>query len=194
MDWEDGKWDVDPARSLVYLDDHQVIMDRIPAFSAVGIRHVILEDNYKAGEGGTANDRAGFTTKQLFTQKDADASYLWKNLVRYAESPPLVPPSVCLGKHPQKAAGAFLHPSDSGRDIVEPMLRPDMEGNQPDRDAYERICRKIGIGSGSDHVDPDLHDMESYMQIMNYDYIAYFELVPMSPRLKRLNGLPRKKK
>ena len=53
LDWKGmiERKEVDPARTLVFLDDHLHVYDRIQAMMQHGIRHFICEDNYKAGEG-----------------------------------------------------------------------------------------------------------------------------------------------
>lgn len=183
VDWASliRKGEIDPEHTLVFLDDHLEVYFRIGKIAYSGFRHVILEDNYKAGEGATKGDRGGWTPKQMFARpsSDADVYYLWNNMIRYAEIPPLVPPSITKGEFKRKAAGGFLHPTDDSSTYVEPFLRPDV--SDTDRKIYDYICERLGI-------DPDIRDMESYMQIMNYNYIAYFELVPMSPQLRDFKG------
>jgi hypothetical protein len=44
---------IDPKNVLVYFDDHLNIFDRFPALMKNSFRHVLLEDNYKVGEGKT---------------------------------------------------------------------------------------------------------------------------------------------
>jgi trans-aconitate methyltransferase len=84
------KGEIDPKKTLVFLDDHLEVFDRLPALMKNGFRHVVLEDNYKAREGATPKDKAGWTPKQMFHRTDDDADFLWNNLVSYAEFPPLV--------------------------------------------------------------------------------------------------------
>ncbi len=45
-----------------------------------------------------------------------------------------------------------------------------------DNKIYHKMCDLLSI-------DPELKDDASYMQIMNYCFIAYFELQPLAPRL-----------
>ena len=66
--------EVDPQKTLVFLDDHQKVFDRWNVLMKYGFRHVLLEDNYKAEEGGTKHDKAGWTPKQMFARKDADSN------------------------------------------------------------------------------------------------------------------------
>ena len=53
LDWKGmiERKEVDPARTLVFLDDHLHVYGRIQAMMQHGIRHFICEDNYKVGEG-----------------------------------------------------------------------------------------------------------------------------------------------
>lgn len=187
-DIEDIDWDskirtgeMDPNKTLAFLDDHLVVFERLAILMRFGIRHVLLEDNYKVGEGGTMKDRAGFTPKQMFRRVDDDSIYLWNNLVSYSEFPPLVAPVLAKNwKGKRKAAGGFLFHTDSNVDIVPPILNAhdtDDEQGRQDYSVYERICRELSI-------DPLLEDDASYMQIMNYNQISYFELVPMAPRIR----------
>lgn len=69
-----------------------------------------------------------------------------------------------------------MHASDTNMDIVAPILRPDIEGNTLDKEIYANITKMLGF-------DPFCRDDESYMHLMNYNQIAYFELRPMAPQL-----------
>jgi len=172
---------VDPSKTLVYFDDHLNVYDRFPTLLKYGFRHSLLEDNYKAGEGATVGDKAGFTPKQMFTRIDEDSTFTFHQMVTYFEFPPLVPPIMAkLYPGPKKMAGGFLHASDSANldQIMEPLLRPDIKGNTKDEEIYKKICHQLGI-------DPELKDDKSYMQIMNYCFIAYFELQPLPPYLAK---------
>ena len=53
LDWKGmiKKNEVDPQTTLVFIDDHMHVYDRMMTLMEHGIRHVISEDNYKAGEG-----------------------------------------------------------------------------------------------------------------------------------------------
>ena len=59
VDWrhlvEENK--IDPNRTLVFLDDHLKVFTRYQKLMEVGFRHIILEDNYKAREGATRDDK-----------------------------------------------------------------------------------------------------------------------------------------
>jgi hypothetical protein len=168
--------DLDPQKTLVFLDDHLKVFDRWNTLLKYGFRHVLLEDNYKDGEGATADDKAGWTPKQMFARQDSDAQFLWNSLDSYAEFPPLVAPILSSGRGNQrrKPAGGFLHHLDRNHDIVPPLLRP--ENDKDDQAIYERICRRLGL-------DPKMLDKDSYMQILNYNQFAYMEVRPGSPRL-----------
>jgi len=173
---------VNPSRTLVFLDDHLEVIRRLPALMKAGISHLVVEDNYKRGEGATLADRDGQTPKQLFafrrirdngTLRDAD--WLFNNLVSYAEFPPFVPP-VMSKKYPgqRKPEGGFMFHTDSNTDIVPPLLRSDL--NQEDLKIYTETVKTLGY-------DPELKDDESYQQFMNYNQICYMELLPMAWRI-----------
>ena len=173
---------ITPSRTLVFLDDHQEVLQRFPSLMKAGIRHVIVEDNYKRGEGATQSDRDGQTPKQLFAfrrKKDNgtlnDANWLYANLVSYAEFPALIPPIMSKKyEGTRKEAGGFMFHDDKNTDIVPPILRSDV--NSDDLEKYKQIATKLGY-------DPELKDEESYMQFMNYNQICYMDLLPMAWRL-----------
>eukprot|EP00540_Astrosyne_radiata_P021111 CAMPEP_0116854620 /NCGR_PEP_ID=MMETSP0418-20121206/18723_1 /TAXON_ID=1158023 /ORGANISM="Astrosyne radiata, Strain 13vi08-1A" /LENGTH=320 /DNA_ID=CAMNT_0004487461 /DNA_START=164 /DNA_END=1122 /DNA_ORIENTATION=- len=163
---------LDPNRTLVFLDDHRNVFKRFGMFMKLGMRHIMLEDNYKEREGATQLDKEGFTMKQMFARRDGDAEFLFHQLISYAEFPPLVPPIMAReNKETRKRAGGFMHANDRNHDVVAPILRPDIDAE--DMALYERICKQI-------RVDPALKDKESYMQLMNYNQICYMELRPMA--------------
>ena len=60
--------------------------------------------------------------------------------------------------------------ADQNKDIVAPMLRPDLK--KGDMKIYEEIATTLGI-------DPSLTDRFSYMQFMNYNQICHLELLAM---------------
>mmetsp|Transcript_19651 Transcript_19651/g.47461 ORF Transcript_19651/g.47461 Transcript_19651/m.47461 type:complete len:88 (+) Transcript_19651:990-1253(+) len=78
---------------------------------------------------------------------------------------------------PSKKAGGFLHHTDDLTTLVAPLLRPDLDTE--DQKLYEKICESV-------KADPRLRDIDSYMQLMNYNQFAYMELVPLAPRLLEL--------
>jgi hypothetical protein len=166
--------EMDPQKTVVFLDDHQRVFDRWNDLMKYGFRHVLLEDNYKAGEGGMEEDKAGWTPKQMLARQDADAQFLWYSLVSYAEFPPLVSPVLSSSREDRKKDIHFLHPLDRLHDVVAPILRP--ESVEEDRIIYERICQRLGL-------DPKMIDDRSYLQLLNYNHITYLEVRPGSPRL-----------
>ena len=180
--WRDmiEKGEMDPSKTLIFLDDHLHAIRRIPALIKAGIRHVIIEDNYKIGEGGTQEDKKG-TPKQAFNanvrdvDRKADAIWLFNNLVAYAEFPPLVPPIMAKeNTSPRKRAGGFMVAADDNKDIVAPILRPDLDPN--DAKIYEKLAASLDL-------DHKMLDSNSYMQFMNYNQICYLELLPMPSHL-----------
>ena len=105
-----------------------------------------------------------------------DATWLFNNIISYAEFPPLVPPIMAkeytLTK--RKEAGGFMYGTDTNTDIVAPILRPEL--NKEDMKLYRDIATALGY-------DPLLKDNQSYMQFMNDNQICYLELVPFAPSL-----------
>jgi hypothetical protein len=168
--------EMDPGKTLVFLDDHLEVFDRFVPLMKFGFRHILLEDNYKANEGATQMDKVGLTPKQMFHRIDADSEFLWQTMISYAEFPPLVAPIMAKEyTKPRKRAGGFLSHTDDNKDIVPPILRAETDAN--DLKIYNHICQYLDI-------DPRLRDDHSFMQIMNYNQFTYLELVPMSPRLQ----------
>jgi hypothetical protein len=53
FDWKGmaDKHEIDPKTTLIFIDDHLNLLQRLPPLFEAGIRHVIVEDNYKLGEG-----------------------------------------------------------------------------------------------------------------------------------------------
>ena len=164
---------LDPSSTLVFVDDHIGFFKRFPTFVRHGFRHLINEDNYKLGKGATPGDRQGYAPKQMYAKPNNDDTiWLFHNLKRYAEFPPLVPPIVT--SHKTKRQGGFLHHTDDLAFVEEPLLRPDISGS--DKEILEKICSELGV-------DADMKDSESYQELMGYNFIAYMELVPLSPQL-----------
>lgn len=171
LDWKGmiDKKEVDANNTLVFLDDHLHVYDRIKAMMKHGIRHYVCEDNYKVGEGATRFDKIS-TPKQLFSDGNNDdvRDFFDNHVKTYAEFPALVPPIVAKeSKEPRKPAGGFMVAADKNEDIVHPILRPDLD--EHDMALYEEIATVLGY-------DPSLKDKESYMQFMNYNQIAYLEV------------------
>lgn len=167
--------EMDPERTLVFLDDHLSVFDRWLVLMKHGFRHVVLEDNYKVKEGSSRFDKAGWTPKQMMARVDKDSEFMFNSLISYAEFPPLVAPILSkLSTRARKKAGGFMHHTDTNLDIVEPILRP--ENDEEDKKLYEMITEKLQI-------DPEIKGDDSYMQLMNYNQFSYFEIQPMSSRL-----------
>lgn len=64
--------------------------------------------------------------------------------------------------------------ADDNLQTMEPILRPDMDKN--DMELFVNMSKFLDI-------DPTLQDDQSYMQFMCYNFICYFEAVPMSPHI-----------
>jgi len=178
LDWAgmSKRGEISLDKTLVFLDDHLHTFRRIASVMKVGIRHIVVEDNYKIDEGATMNDRKS-TPKQMFRgeQWKKEGDWLFNNVVTYAEFPPLIPPIMAKAyQGERKKAGGFMVAADTNKDIVAPMLRPDL--NQDDMKIYEGIATALDI-------DVSLEDRFSYMQFMNYNQICYLELLPMPPTL-----------
>ena len=105
-------------------------------------------------------------------KKDSIRHFFDHQVLKYAEFPPLVPPVMAKKfKGQRKLAGGFMVAKHRNKDIVCPMLRPDMR--KRDMKTYKSVVAKLGYN-------PSLEDLESYMQFMNYNQIAYLELLPQS--------------
>lgn len=99
-----------------------------------------------------------------------EGELLFNKLVAYSEFPPLVPPIMATAyKGKRKEAGGFMVAADDNKDIVHPILRPDL--NEDDMKMYEYIADTLGYNK-------TLQDNESYMQFMNYNQICHLELKP----------------
>lgn len=181
-----------PESTLIFLDDHMHVIERIPALIKAGIRHVMVEDNYKHGEGATVWDKTG-SPKQAFNDhevvphynmakrntyvayQEKDAEWLFNNLISYSEFPPIVPP--IMSKEYQgerKPAGGFMHAADKNDDIVAPVLRPDLDQN--DMKIFKDMATALDL-------DVTMVDRDSYLQFMNYNQIMYMELLHMPHHL-----------
>lgn len=151
---------LDPATTLVFVDDHRGFFKRFSTFARYGFRHLINEDNYKLGEGATRADKMGLTPKQMFRQPQSpDTVWLFHNLMTYREFPPLVPPSLTEGTpHIKKPQGGFLHHTDDLVHIEEPLLRPEI--NDSDKELYETIAFRLNLdasNSGGISILPRIH-------------------------------------
>lgn len=165
---------------LVFIDDHQHLVKRIPRLVQQGVKYVIVEDNYRQGEGSTNNDRIG-TPKQMFSHTKGafvkDGHWLFQNVDSYAEFPPLIPPIMAKASNePRKADGGFMVASDKNTDIPAPILRPDLDSE--DMKIYEEICNILGL-------DKTMVDRDSYLQFMNYNQIAFMELITLRGPIAR---------
>lgn len=56
LDWKGmiDKGEVDPDKTLIFIDDHLHAFQRIAGVLRHGVRHIVVEDNYKFGEGKEA--------------------------------------------------------------------------------------------------------------------------------------------
>ncbi len=173
MDWKGmlSRNEFDPESTLIFLDDHLHTFERIAGVMAHGIRNIVVEDNYKQGEGATPMDRRS-TPKQMLAggRWRSKGDWLWGRMAKYSEFPPLVPPIVAKEfDGPRKRAGGFMVASDDNMDIVHPILRPDLD--EQDLQEYQRIATYLEI-------DPSLKDRLSNMQFMNYNQFCYLQLTP----------------
>lgn len=53
LDWKGmvSKKDIDPEKTLVFIDDHLHAFQRVAGVMKYGVRHIVVEDNYKLNEG-----------------------------------------------------------------------------------------------------------------------------------------------
>jgi hypothetical protein len=131
--------------------------------------------------GATPGDKAGFTPKQIYARIFEDSKFAFNQMLTYFEIPALIPPGMAkLYPGSQKKQRGFLHAEDNAHleCIMEPLLHPDHKTKKgiSDNKIYHKMCDLLSI-------DPELKDDASYMQIMNYCFIAYFEVQPLAPRL-----------
>ena len=142
----------------------------------LGVRHVLVEDNYKNGEGATRTDRNSTPKQMLSASKwKKEGDWLFNNIITYAEFPPLIPPIMAKeSPEPKKRAGGFMVATDANEDIVHPILRPDL--NEDDMKLFKDAVAKLDL-------DPTLMDRNSYMQFMNYNQFCHIEFLPMPPSL-----------
>lgn len=171
--------DLEPSKTLVFVDDHIGFFTRFPTLVKYGFGHAINEDNYKAGEGVTDGDRSFLAPKQMLRARarHADTVWLFHNLQVYHEFPPLLPPIMSQNAtHTKKKEGGLLHHTDDLRFIEEPLLRPDVSPD--DKVLFAKIARELNI-------DANMSDSESYNEWMSYNYIAYMRIVPLAPRLAK---------
>jgi hypothetical protein len=173
---------MDPEKTLIFIDDHLNAIERLPALIKAGIRHVVVEDNYKAFKGATQADKHG-CPKQAFNAHNTrrrnasmqDGTWLFNNLVSYAEFPPLVPPIMAKDSpEPLKKEGGFMVAADDNLDIVGPILRPDLDDD--DMKIFKNVAKALDL-------DPSMVERNSYMQFMNYNQICYLNLLPMPAHL-----------
>jgi hypothetical protein len=157
-----------------------------------------LEDNYKIGQGATPGDRWA-TPKQLFNggvvggggggggkertrttkrqpSSEADAWWLFDNLITYAEFPPLVSGLLAPTSHRPKPQGGFLTAKDDPADYEEPILRPELYPT--DVELLHHIASELNLNE-------TLTDKLSYTQLMNYVHIAYMEFKQFAPALRK---------
>lgn len=173
IDWKGmiERQEFDPLTTLIFLDDHLHAYERIAAVMKHGIRHIVIEDNYKQGEGATPQDKRS-TPKQMFYGPSwkRKGDWLWERTKTYSEFPPLVPPIMAKANNvPRKKAGGFMVAADANTDIVHPILRPDLDAS--DDLLYKNAMSILGFN-------PSLADSDSYMQVMNYNQFCYLELMP----------------
>jgi hypothetical protein len=170
--------ELNPATTLVFIDDHRGFFNRFPTFYKVGFRHLINEDNYKRFEGATGPDKAGLAPKQMFQKvTKGNTEWLFHHLKIYAEFPPLLSPVASMGtSHTKKKAGGFLHHTDDLGAMEEPLLRPDV--NAGDKVLLDKIAAALQL-------DATLQESQSYQEFMGYCFISYMELVPLAPMIKR---------
>mmetsp|Transcript_5139 Transcript_5139/g.9766 ORF Transcript_5139/g.9766 Transcript_5139/m.9766 type:complete len:447 (+) Transcript_5139:96-1436(+) len=163
---------IDADTTLFFIDDHMHALSRIKVLAKAGMKHVILEDNYKIREGASNEDKWGVTPKQAFFYIDpkrrSAAEWYFQNMVSYAEFPPLIPPIMAKkALFARKAAGGFMAWQDKNEDIVAPILRPDLD--KGDEKIFHDIASKLELN-------PDMVDVVSYKQFMNYNQICYIGL------------------
>lgn len=59
--------EINPESTLVFIDDHLHAFKRIAGVMKFGIRHVVVEDNYKVKEGKKFNCLDDFMSSEIFS-------------------------------------------------------------------------------------------------------------------------------
>ncbi len=104
-DWEstfsqyEEQYNIEKKDILVFLDDHQVFLDRLEFVYSMGVKHILYEDNYPVSQGDTYSpkkvlscrdyvmDFAGSRTNHQFTYFDYDR--FDTHVKSYQEMPPI---------------------------------------------------------------------------------------------------------
>ena len=185
LDWKGmiNRKELDPGKTLVFIDDHLHAFQRIAGVLKHGVRHVIVEDNYKRREGkknyiiedsrivsdklvgsfifishifagATLKDRRS-TPKQYFYAGKfrTEAHWLFRNMKSYAEFPPLVPPIMAKANNITRKAAGGFMVA-SDRNID--IVHPILrpDTNEDDLKLYKRIASELGL-------DPEIKDNDS---------------------------------
>ncbi|CAB9528027.1 expressed unknown protein [Seminavis robusta] len=174
IDWQqkiDSGEIQDPANTLIFQDDHTNSFEHVLTYMKYGFRHVLMEDNYRPGEGGSRVDKSGFSPKQMLARVDPDSKFFFSQLDSYAEFPPLFPPVLAKDAQiPYKHLyNAFLTPTQSVHDVHEPLFRPDLENRTEDQRFWLQANEQMGY-------DPQVKDKYSFFQWFQYVHIAYFRV------------------
>ena len=87
IDWKGmiAKDEVDPNKTLIFIDDHLMSVQRIAAITKYGIRHVIIEDNYKVNEGmEILRGEPALSCNNFFTEHDDYSSLVLSSICYFA--------------------------------------------------------------------------------------------------------------
>ena len=176
VDWKAliDKGEIDPNTTLIFQDDHTNGFEHVLTYIKHGFRHILVEDNYRPGEGGNQADKAGYTPKQLLARSDADTQFFYGLLESYHEFPPLLPPSLVNPSIiPYRMLyDAFLTPTTNLEGVHAPLFRPDLpERREKDQTWLEEVTNVLDY-------DPKFGDKYSFFEFFQYVHICYFSFKP----------------
>jgi hypothetical protein len=99
-DFLETDWNhIDPSETLLFLDDHQNSLERIRHAHKIGIKKVMVEDNYPFCQGDCYSPKKIFSRRKYvidsagkktwYKAEEADYEFMSRNLNVYQEMPPI---------------------------------------------------------------------------------------------------------
>jgi hypothetical protein len=100
LDFLKSDWsNIDPSETLLFLDDHQNSLERIKFAKELGIKKIMVEDNYPFCQGDCYSPKKILSRKKYiidasgkknwYKPEESDYSFLVENLDVYQEMPPI---------------------------------------------------------------------------------------------------------
>ncbi|KAL7575496.1 hypothetical protein ACA910_020082 [Epithemia clementina (nom. ined.)] len=170
--------ELDPATTLIFMDDHQGFYRRFDTFLKHGFRYIIHDDNFKLGHDFIEGDTWGDTPKQMWRKPNSAATqWLYKQaLIKYAEFPPILSPRLTHYTGWKQEPG-FLYHTDDFRHYEEPLLQPEFPDRFQDQQAMQQILQTLQIV-------PDIYRQNrlDYFELFQYSYLCFLELNPEASR------------